>query len=124
MSNARYIYLTFLLAGFCVGLATRSAAIQILLSTGAADTVVAGILPVSSLVALASGVLTFFVLLKLPPAAQFTDEVFSELVKVTWPDREETTNSSIVVIVATLIFSGSLATFDFLWANVTDLFIF
>lgn len=124
MSNARYIYLTFMLGGLCVGLATRSAVIQILLSLGAADTVVAGILPLSSVISLLSGVVAFFVLLKLPMAVQYTDEVISELVKVTWPDREETTNSSIVVIVATLIFSGSLASFDFLWANVTDFFIF
>ena len=124
MSNARYIYLTFMLGGLCVGLATRSAVIQILLSLGAADTVVAGILPLSSGISLLSGVVAFFVLLKLPMAVQYTDEVISELVKVTWPDREETTNSSIVVIVATLIFSGSLASFDFLWANVTDFFIF
>lgn len=124
MSNARYIYLTFLLAGACAGLAFRSGAVAILLSMGAADTVVGGILPLSTIIGLFGAVLTFFVMLKLPLVVQYTDECISELVKVTWPDREETTNNSMVVIVATLIFSGSLAAFDFVWAKVTDLFIF
>jgi preprotein translocase SecE subunit len=124
LSNARYIYLTFLLAGACAGLAFRSGAVAILLSMGAADTVVGGILPLSTIIGLFGAVLTFFVMLKLPLVVQYTDECISELVKVTWPDREETTNNSMVVIVATLIFSGSLAAFDFVWAKVTDLFIF
>lgn len=124
MSNARYIYLTFLLAGACAGLAFRSGAVAILLSMGAADTVVGGIMPLSTVIGLVGAVLTFFVMLKLPLVVQYTDECISELVKVTWPDREETTNNSMVVIVATLIFSGSLAAFDFVWAKVTDLFIF
>jgi len=124
VSNARYIYLTFLASGFCVAVVTRAAVIQILLSLGAADTVVYGTLPVSSLTAVFAGLLTFIVMLKVSVTAQYTDEVISELVKVTWPDREETTNQSVVVIVATVIFSGSLAIFDFVWAKVTDLFIF
>ena len=124
MSNARYIYLTFLLAGACTGLAVRSMAVAILLSMGAADTVVGGLLPLSTIIGFVSAILTFFVMLKVPVVVQYTDECISELVKVTWPDREETTNNSMVVIVATLIFSGSLAAFDFVWAKVTDLFIF
>ncbi len=123
MSNARYIYLTFLSCGFCVALVSRAAVVQILLSMGAADRMI-GVLPLSTVIALLAGAVTFIVMLKMPLTAGYTDQVISELVKVTWPDREETTNQSIVVIVATLIFSGSLAAFDFVWAKVTDLFIF
>ena len=54
----------------------------------------------------------------------YTDEVIGELVKVTWPSREETTNNSMVVIVASLIFAGSLALFDYVWAQITEIFLF
>jgi len=48
-------------------------------------------------------------------------EVTSELRKVTWPSRKETVNSTIVVIVTTIVASLLLGMFDGLWAWVTRL---
>jgi preprotein translocase subunit SecE len=46
-------------------------------------------------------------------------EVTSELRKVTWPDRRETVNSTIVVIATTIIASLLLGFFDAVWAWAT-----
>ena len=83
-----------------------------------------GLLPLSKVIGAASAVLTVFALLKNVRAVQYTNEVIGELVKVTWPTREETTNNSIVVVLVTIIFSGSLAIYDYVWAQVTEKFLF
>ena len=75
-------------------------------------------------IAIGLGAVCFFGLLKWRTAVDYTNECVIELVKVTWPDREETTNSSMVVIVASLIFAGSLALFDYVWSQVTEIFLF
>jgi len=48
-------------------------------------------------------------------------EVVTELAKVTWPTREETYVSTIVVIITSLIAAAVVGAFDFVWSFVTDL---
>ena len=48
-------------------------------------------------------------------------EVVDELRKVTWPDKEETQTSTIVVIVSTVIFAVVFALFDLVWKWATSL---
>jgi preprotein translocase subunit SecE len=47
------------------------------------------------------------------------NEVTSELRKVSWPDRKETVQSTIVVIVTTIVSSLLLGFFDGVWAWAT-----
>jgi preprotein translocase subunit SecE len=47
------------------------------------------------------------------------NEVTTELRKVTWPDRKETFNSTVVVIATTIISSALLGFFDAVWAWAT-----
>ena len=54
-------------------------------------------------------------------ANTFSTEVVEELLKVTWPSRKETYNSTIVVIVTTVIISVILGLFDLVWAKLTGL---
>ncbi len=54
-------------------------------------------------------------------ARQYAEEVASELSQVTWPSREEVTNSTTVVIVATAFATIFFALMDRFWAFVTDL---
>jgi preprotein translocase SecE subunit len=124
VQNARYITLSFIGVAFSVGILARSAAVDVLLHLGKADSLVGGVIALSSLIAIGLGAVCFFGLLKWRTAVDFTNECVIELVKVTWPDREETTNSSMVVIVASLIFAGSLALFDYVWSQVTEIFLF
>lgn len=124
MQNARYITLSFLGLAVSVGIIAQSAAVDVLLVMGKADSLVGGVMALSTVIAIGLGAVTFFGLLKWRTAVDYTNECIVELVKVTFPDREETTNSSLVVIVASLIFAGSLALFDYVWSQVTEIFLF
>jgi preprotein translocase subunit SecE len=48
----------------------------------------------------------------------FSDEVVSELRKVTWPSRDDVVKSTTVVLVCVLIASFILAGFDLIWGKV------
>jgi transcriptional antiterminator NusG len=52
---------------------------------------------------------------------QWTDEVASELSKVTWPDKAEVTNSTVIVIVTSAVATVYLALLDRFWGFVTNL---
>lgn len=52
---------------------------------------------------------------------RLTHEVIGELVKVTWPTRDEVSISTVVVIITSIIASIILGTFDAIWSAVTDL---
>ena len=83
-----------------------------------------GIISASALVAIVSGIVTFFALLRTRAATSFTDSVVSELLKVAWPTREETTNNTMIVIGATLFFAILLAVYDLAWAKLTGIFLY
>lgn len=48
-------------------------------------------------------------------------DVVTELAKVTWPTRNETYASTVVVIVASLIAAAIVGAFDYVWSNLTNL---
>lgn len=49
------------------------------------------------------------------------NEVASELTKVTWPDKKEVTNSTVVVVLASAFATVFLALLDRFWGFVTNL---
>jgi len=49
------------------------------------------------------------------------NEATSELAKVSWPSRQETFNSTIIVIITTIISSIILGVFDGIWSWFTRL---
>jgi len=124
MANQRYIILAFLLGALCVGLTVRSATVEGIAVGGWPDPLVLGLVPASVLVAIAVGIGSFIFMMRHETTVSFVDEVIVELRKVKWPDREETVNSTTVVIVACVVIAGSLAAFDFIWAKVTGIFLF
>jgi preprotein translocase subunit SecE len=50
-----------------------------------------------------------------------SNDVAAELSKVTWPSRQETTTSTFVVIIASLIAAAIVGAFDAIWSALTDL---
>ncbi len=124
MSNQRFIYLVFLAAALTVGLTVRSAVVELMAIAGWADPLILNLVQPSLLFSVATGIASFFILLRNKKAVSFVDEVIVEMRKVFWPDRDETMNSTTVVIVTTLILSSSLALYDFVWAKVTSIFLF
>ena len=55
---------------------------------------------------------------------RYINETIGELRKVTWPDREETLRSTMVVVATSLFLAGVLAGFDWLWGSRTSAFLF
>jgi len=124
VSNQKFIYLAFVLGALSLAVTMKSASVAVMATLGQPDNLVAGLLPISTLIAGGVAVGSFFAVLRNQQAVGFTDLVISELVKVKWPDREETLGSSWVVIAATAFLALSLALFDFFWAKVTGVFLF
>ncbi|MFO0662206.1 MAG: preprotein translocase subunit SecE [Polyangiaceae bacterium] len=56
-----------------------------------------------------------------PDVKQWSEEVASELSKVTWPDKAEVTNSTVVVLVTSAFATVYLALLDRFWGFVTNL---
>ena len=76
-------------------------------------------LPISSVLALLLAIGGGYYVLRNRAAMQFLNDVVTELWKVAWPDRKETQDSTITVIVTTLIISMILGVFDLVWLNLT-----
>ncbi|HEU4413053.1 MAG TPA: preprotein translocase subunit SecE [Polyangiaceae bacterium] len=62
-----------------------------------------------------------FYLYRRADVRRWADEVASELSKVTWPDKAEVTNSTVIVIVASAFATVYLALLDYFWGFVTRL---
>ncbi|MCC6647790.1 MAG: preprotein translocase subunit SecE [Polyangiaceae bacterium] len=56
-----------------------------------------------------------------PDVRQWTDDVASELSKVSWPDKHEVTSNTIIVIVSSTAATVYLALLDRFWGFVTNL---
>lgn len=123
-NNRRFIVLAFLGAGFAMALSARSAISAFMVALGHVDQVMWGLGPQSSVFSIILGSLTFFLLMRHKRAVAFTDETITELARTSWPDREETTHSSNVVIWGTLFIALSLSMFDFVWKRLANLVLF
>ena len=55
---------------------------------------------------------------------QFFGEVISELKKVTWPSREETTRLTMLVIAISVVIGIALGVIDLMFTRLLDQFIF
>lgn len=62
-----------------------------------------------------------FALYRHPRVYQLAHEVVSELSKVTWPSKDETYYSTVVVIVTSVIAALYCGVFDAVWSSFTDL---
>ena len=72
---------------------------------------------------LALGGLSWLILHKHPKTSTFTDEVFVELAKVTWPGREESVKGAIAVLIAVTIAGFALGLVDWVWSNLVALIV-
>ena len=80
-------------------------------------------LTLTTALALAGAVGLTFYLYRMPNAFEYLGEVVTELRRVTWPTLDETKRSTVIVIAFTILLSGYLAVFDWIWKAITDLLI-
>lgn len=124
MDNRKYILMSFLAASVLLGMSVRGLGGPLLARLEVGDPLIFGILNATTLAGILVGSGLFFFLNRHPLVYNFTDEVVGELRKVSWPDREDTLRSSLIVVGCTLIIAGSLGFYDFVWGRLTNLFLF
>ena len=112
---------TFLSISFLVAVSVKGISETILLqSDDFGDPLIFGLFHLTLLIGVAVFVLCFSILSKTSAVVQFTDESWTELRTVTWPEKDETIRSTVVVIGVTLFIAFALATYDFVWTKVAS----
>jgi preprotein translocase subunit SecE len=76
---------------------------------------------VISVIAAIGATVTGIALYKNDKIYTLTNEVATELKKVTWPTAKEVRAATIVVIVMAIVSALILGLFDFVWSNLTEL---
>ena len=121
MNNRKFIMGTFLAIAFLLSVSLKGIAETILLqSDDFGDPLFFGLFRLTHVIGIAIFVIVFWLLSKTSSIVRFTDEAWTELRTVTWPDKDETIRSTIVVIGTTLFVAFMLATYDFVWTKVAS----
>jgi len=77
-------------------------------------------LALTNILGYAAASIAALTVLKNQTSATFANEAVDELAKVTWPSREETGSSTIMVVIAVLISAAFFGVFDAIWMALTD----
>ena len=123
MKNTKTIAFVLLALTWLTVVALRGLAIPVMARFEIGDPVV-GFLTASALAAIILGVGTYIALMRNTRVVQFSDEVIDELNKVTWPEKDETVSSTVVVVGVTLFIAAALGLYDYVWAEVTQIVLY
>ena len=123
MRNTKTIAFILLALSWLMAVALRGLAIPVMAKFEMGDPVI-GFISASAMAAIALGVGTYIALMRNTRVVQFADEVIDELNKVTWPEKDETISSTIVVVGVTLFIAAALGLYDYVWAEVTQLVLY
>ena len=123
MKNTKTIAFILLALTWLTVVALRGLAIPVLARFEIGDPIV-GFLSASALVAIVLGIGTYIALMRNTRVVQFADEVIDELNKVTWPEKDETVSSTVVVVGVTLFIAAALGLYDYVWAEVTQIVLY
>jgi preprotein translocase subunit SecE len=121
LSRQRYVLLSFFLLAVVVGYTVDAAATSAFAQFGFPDNRIAGVLSTTSALAIVSGAITLGGLVRSRSALAFWGEVVGELLRVTWPSRDESVRASTTVVATTLFAAAVLAVYDFIWFNLAKL---
>ncbi len=125
MSQQRFVILSFITGAILTGMVVQSASIDAFEALAMTDDrLLGGLVSLSTLISVIGSGVTFFALIRNKNAVKFTSEVINELMKVTWPSRDETVSATSTVIFTTLFIAALLGLYDLLWKNVADVFLF
>jgi preprotein translocase SecE subunit len=123
MNNQRYIVFTLLSIAAIVGVSIRGLSVPLLTRLDVGDPRVFG-LQATVWGTLFIGLITFVILNRHPKVVSFSDASITALREVVWPNREETIRFTNIVIAVTLFIALALGLYDYLWAEITQLFLF
>jgi len=118
VDHQRSVTLLYLLAGLAGGLLVRSAGLQVVTYESLNDPTLLGVVSLTTLLGVVGGIATFFGLSRNAKATEFTESAISEMSRVTWPSRDETTHNTGIVIGAALGFGVLMFVYDSIWATI------
>lgn len=124
MSKQRYVLLAFVIAAIMVGFTVQAAVVSGFAQFAYPDNRLLDTMSTSTALALVASLGTFVGLLRYRTANVFSGEVVGELLRVTWPTREEALRAATTVVLTTLFTASLVAVFDFTWKNLADLILF
>lgn len=124
MSKQRYVLLVFVIGAILVGVTVQAATVSAFAQFAYPDNRWLGLVHTSTAMAVGGGAVVFAGLLRSRTALTYTTEVVGELLRVTWPSREESVRAATTVVVTSLIVALMIAVFDFAWKNLADLVLF
>lgn len=123
MKNTKTIAFVLLGLTWLMAVALRGLAIPVMARFEVGDPMI-GFMSASALAAVVLGVGTYIALMRNTRVVQFSDEVVEELNKVTWPEKDETVSSTVVVVGVTLFIAAALGLYDYVWAEVTQIVLY
>jgi preprotein translocase SecE subunit len=124
MNNQKHITMTILSIAFLLAISIRGLAIPVLAKFQFGDPLLFNTINATTLAAIVIGASTFILMIRHRAVVRFTDESWTELRRVFWPDKQETVRSTTVVIFVTLFIAFMLGLYDYVWAEVTKVFLF
>ena len=77
------------------------------------ETIVPYYFGLTQVISVLVSIATYFYILKNPLSADFLTNVYQEVLKVVWPDRQQTWRHTFVILVAVTIFGFIFGFFDF-----------
>lgn len=123
MKNTKTIAFVLLGLTWLMAVALRGLAIPVMARFEIGDPMI-GFFSASALAAIVLGAGTYIALMRNTRVVQFSDEVVEELNKVTWPEKDETVSSTVVVVGVTLFIAAALGLYDYVWAEVTQIVLY
>ncbi|MFH1729027.1 MAG: preprotein translocase subunit SecE [Pseudomonadota bacterium] len=123
MSNRKIVISSFFAVGFFLWYIVDKIVLNAFLFGKVTNYMIGGFLPSSQFIAFLIAAAAIFFSLKTASISDFCNDVVSELKKVAWPNKKETSGATLVVIITVIIFSIILGIFDFVWVKVIQLFL-
>lgn len=121
MNNSKFNIATFLSISFLIAISAKGILESLLLrSEDFGDPMFLGTFRLSLLVSVVLFAGFFLIMSRTKAIVTFTDQSWTELRTVTWPERAETIRSTVVVIVVTLFIAFMLGLYDFVWTKVAS----
>ena len=119
--NIKFNIATFLSISFLIAVSAKGILEVLLLrSEDFGDPIIFGPFRFSLLVSIVLFWACFLTMSRNQAISRFTDQSWTELRTVTWPERAETIRSTVVVIAVTLFIAFMLGLYDFVWTKVAS----
>ena len=123
MQHQRYVMLTFVLGAVLVWITAQAGVSSLFEHMAWSDDGLLGV-STTTIVATVLAVGGFIACVRTKRAIDYVDEVVEELLKVTWPTRDETLHAATTVIATTIFVATVISLYDFTWKKLADLFLY